>query len=53
MRHFYSRLASDASLESALCSATLSVREEFPHPYHWAAFSMMRSAVTRPQEASE
>jgi CHAT domain-containing protein len=35
----------------ALSSAIQQLREEYPHPYHWAAFSLMASSQPFPQEA--
>jgi len=40
MQKFYDFLKSGDKAK-ALQSASIAVREQFPHPYHWAAFSMV------------
>jgi CHAT domain-containing protein len=41
MVRFYNNLASGMSRGSALRQAQIATRCEFPHPYHWAAFSIV------------
>ncbi len=41
MQEFYGRLALGHSRASALRGAQQTVRERFPHPYHWAAFMLV------------
>ncbi len=41
MEHLYSALNRGGSPGAAVRDASNQLREEFPHPYHWAAFSLM------------
>jgi CHAT domain-containing protein/tetratricopeptide (TPR) repeat protein len=41
MQSFYRHLHSDKSSEEALHEAVHELREEFPHPYHWAPFVLI------------
>lgn len=41
MVRFYEYLAAGMSRGSALRQAQIAARTEFPHPYHWAAFSIV------------
>ncbi len=38
MRSFYTSVAEGVSFEGALRQATLDVRAQYPHPFHWAPF---------------
>jgi CHAT domain len=38
MSHFYRRLQTEQNKAAALRGAMLELRNEFPHPYHWAPF---------------
>ncbi len=40
MSHFYNSLANNHSCASALRQAQQQTRETYPHPYHWAAFTL-------------
>jgi CHAT domain-containing protein len=42
---FYESLSDGAGAGVALRHASLRLREEFPHPYHWAGFSLMRAGA--------
>ena len=42
MMAFYAALQSGRNLGAALRQAQMTVRESFPHPYHWAAFRLHR-----------
>jgi CHAT domain-containing protein len=44
MRHFYGRLPTSASKAVALKQAMCALREEYPHPYHWAPFVLVGNA---------
>jgi CHAT domain-containing protein len=41
MIEFYTRLQSDKSKSEAMRSATIALRERYPHPYYWAPFSLI------------
>jgi hypothetical protein len=41
MEAFYRGLGAGRPAEDALREATLALREEFPHPYHWAPFVLI------------
>jgi CHAT domain-containing protein len=41
MKHFYSHLAAGHSKSQSLRLAMSTLREEHPHPYHWAPFLLM------------
>ncbi len=41
MVRFYSNLAAGMGRASAMRKAQIACRMEFPHPYHWAAFSIV------------
>ncbi len=41
MEIFYRHLRSHRPAEEALTAAMLELREEFPHPYHWAPFVLI------------
>jgi len=41
MRTFYQRLSAGASKAAAFQQATQEVRALYPHPYHWAPFSLI------------
>jgi CHAT domain-containing protein len=38
---FYSRLQQGQLKAKAMQSAMIEVRERYPHPYHWAPFSLI------------
>ncbi len=46
MREFYQCLSSGTDASQALRDARLSVAERFPHPFHWAAFVLLRNDDT-------
>lgn len=50
MEYFYAALSSGSPPDLALRDASLRLRQEFPHPYHWAAFSLMVSGRYRNPE---
>ena len=41
MQAFYTRLLQGHSKASALRGAQQAIRDQFPHPYHWAAFALI------------
>jgi CHAT domain-containing protein len=41
MRDFYRSYESNSNKSNALRDAVISLREKRPHPYYWAAFSMV------------
>ena len=41
MRNLYGLLGSGHDAREALHRATLATRDEFPHPYYWAAFQLL------------
>ena len=38
---FYSRLQQGQSKAAAMQAAMIELRESYPHPYHWAPFSLI------------
>ncbi|MBV9303719.1 MAG: CHAT domain-containing protein [Acidobacteriaceae bacterium] len=45
MKVFYSRLLNGSGKAEALQGAIRELRAQYPHPYHWAAFKLMGSAL--------
>jgi CHAT domain-containing protein len=41
MTRFYARLGRGQSRAAALREAQRQTQQEFPHPYHWAAFALV------------
>jgi CHAT domain-containing protein len=44
MKAFYSRLKQRAEKAAALRETMLEIRQQWPHPYHWAAFALIGGA---------
>jgi CHAT domain-containing protein/predicted negative regulator of RcsB-dependent stress response len=42
---FYESLGGGSTAGTALRQASLRLREEFPHPYHWAGFSLLSAGA--------
>ena len=40
MAHFYVALARDQAPSAALREAQSAIRQQHPHPYYWAAFTL-------------
>ncbi|MCI0650692.1 MAG: CHAT domain-containing protein, partial [Planctomycetes bacterium] len=53
MAAFYRGLAAGAGAGAALEGAIRAQREIYPHPYYWAAFSLMGSSASRLEPPSE
>ena len=44
MKAFYGRLGQGAEKAAALRETMLEIRQQWPHPYHWAAFALFGGA---------
>ncbi len=49
MEAFYREVRSGEAFDSALRNAMRQVREEWPHPFHWASFVLIGGAAGRPR----